>query len=368
MLKSSGPAGRPLDAVRRRDAARRLAGCTSSSPTSPASTGRSTSASSSSARRTSTSWSQLGTLTAAGGALPRGGGRQRAQRPRRRRHPGRQDDAAELPGRGDPGARAGGHLRGGLRAARSRCPTWWRCRCRQPSLEGTGEIRLRRLVKEALRMRPVRIIVGEVRQEECLDLLIALNRGLPGMCTIHANSAREAVTKMCTLPLLAGENVGHAFVVPTVAGCIDLVVHIATERRRPPAGARDRRRPGPGRGRRRRDRRPVRHAAATGWCAPTATRRTPSGSSGPAIDLAALLAPVRRSATDGRAARPAASGSGCSWSGGPFAAAARRAARTRPRCADRIARAARAGRHRGRHARRAASASCVGVGGRRARR
>jgi pilus assembly protein CpaF len=102
--------------------------------------------------------------------------------------------------------------------------------CRQPSLEGTGEIKLRRLVKEALRMRPSRIVVGEVRQEESLDLLIALNSGLPGMCTIHANSAREAVTKMCTLPLLAGENVGHAFVVPTVAGCIDLVVHIATER------------------------------------------------------------------------------------------------------------------------------------------
>ncbi len=102
--------------------------------------------------------------------------------------------------------------------------------CRQPSLEGTGEIKLRRLVKEALRMRPSRIIVGEVRQEESLDLLIALNSGLPGMCTIHANSAREAVTKMCTLPLLAGENVGHAFVVPTVAGCIDLVVHIAVER------------------------------------------------------------------------------------------------------------------------------------------
>ena len=101
--------------------------------------------------------------------------------------------------------------------------------CRQPSLEGTGEIKLRRLVKEALRMRPSRIIVGEVRQEESLDLLIALNSGLPGMCTIHANSAREAVTKMCTLPLLAGENVGHKFVVPTVAGCIDLVVQIASE-------------------------------------------------------------------------------------------------------------------------------------------
>lgn len=102
--------------------------------------------------------------------------------------------------------------------------------CRQPSLEGTGEVPLRRLVKEALRMRPSRIIVGEVRQSESLDLLIALNSGLPGMCTIHANSAREAVTKMCTLPLLAGENVGSRFVVPTVASSIDIVVHAALER------------------------------------------------------------------------------------------------------------------------------------------
>ncbi len=102
--------------------------------------------------------------------------------------------------------------------------------CRQASLEGTGEIPLRRLVKEALRMRPSRIIVGEVRQAESLDLLIALNSGIPGMCTLHANSAREAITKICTLPLLAGENVGSRFVVPTVAGSIDLVVHVALER------------------------------------------------------------------------------------------------------------------------------------------
>jgi len=47
-------------------------------------------------------------------------------------------------------------------------------------------------------MRPSRVIVGEVRQEECLDLLIALNSGVPGMATLHANTAREAVTKMCT--------------------------------------------------------------------------------------------------------------------------------------------------------------------------
>ncbi|EWT06313.1 pilus assembly protein CpaF [Intrasporangium chromatireducens Q5-1] len=102
--------------------------------------------------------------------------------------------------------------------------------CRQPSLEGTGEVPLRRLVKEALRMRPSRIIVGEVRQEESLDLLIALNSGVPGMCTVHANSAREAVTKMCTLPLLAGDNVSSRFVVPTVAASVDIVIHVALER------------------------------------------------------------------------------------------------------------------------------------------
>ena len=49
------------------------------------------------------------------------------------------------------------------------------------------------------------------------------------MCTIHANSAREAVSKLCTLPLLAGDNVSHAFVVPTVASSVDLVVHMARD-------------------------------------------------------------------------------------------------------------------------------------------
>ena len=97
---------------------------------------------------------------------------------------------------------------------------------RQANLEGTGEITMRRLVKEALRMRPSRIIVGEVREAESLDMLIALNSGLPGLASIHANSARDAVTKLCTLPLLAGENVSSRFVVPTVASAIDLVVHL----------------------------------------------------------------------------------------------------------------------------------------------
>ena len=110
-------------------------------------------------------------------------------------------------------------------------PDWVPMQTRQPNLEGVGEIPLRRLVKEALRMRPDRIVVGEVRQAEALDLLVALNSGLPGMATIHANSAREAITKLCTLPLLAGPNVSDQFTVPAVASSLDIVVHVLKDAR-----------------------------------------------------------------------------------------------------------------------------------------
>lgn len=96
---------------------------------------------------------------------------------------------------------------------------------RQPSLEGTGEISLRRLVKEALRMRPDRLVVGEVRDAEALDLLLALNTGVPGAATIHANSAEEALAKLASLTLLAGQNVDRSFVAPAIARSVDLVVH-----------------------------------------------------------------------------------------------------------------------------------------------
>lgn len=107
-------------------------------------------------------------------------------------------------------------------------PDWVAMQTRQSGLEGTGEITLRRLVVEALRMRPHRLVVGEVRQAEALDLLVALNSGMPGMTSVHANSARDAVTKLCVLPMLAGENVTAAYIVPTVASSVDLVVHAAT--------------------------------------------------------------------------------------------------------------------------------------------
>ncbi|MCA1307530.1 Flp pilus assembly complex ATPase component TadA [Microbacterium esteraromaticum] len=96
---------------------------------------------------------------------------------------------------------------------------------RQASLEGTGEITLRRLVKEALRMRPDRIVVGEVRDAEALDLVLALNTGVPGAGTVHANSATEALEKLALLPLLAGRNIDRGFIAPALASSISYVVH-----------------------------------------------------------------------------------------------------------------------------------------------
>jgi pilus assembly protein CpaF len=100
---------------------------------------------------------------------------------------------------------------------------------RSANIEGLGEVTLRDLVRESLRMRPDRVIVGEVRGAEALDMLLSLNAGIPGISTIHANTAREALQKLCLLPLLAGENVTSSFVIPTVANSIDIVVHVIRE-------------------------------------------------------------------------------------------------------------------------------------------
>lgn len=100
---------------------------------------------------------------------------------------------------------------------------------RAANLDGVGEINIRRLIKEALRMRPSRIIIGEIREAESLDLLIALNSGIPGMATIHANSAHEAIRKLQTLPLLVGGNITQEFLTPTVFNAIDYVVHVGID-------------------------------------------------------------------------------------------------------------------------------------------
>lgn len=99
--------------------------------------------------------------------------------------------------------------------------------CRQPNLEGQGAVTLRELVRESLRMRADRIIVGEVRGAECLDMLIAMNCGAGGLTSVHASSAHEALRKLTTLALLAGGNVDRRFVARSVASCVDLVVFCA---------------------------------------------------------------------------------------------------------------------------------------------
>lgn len=102
---------------------------------------------------------------------------------------------------------------------------WVAMQTRPASSEGSNEIGLRELVRQALRMRPTRLVIGEVRGAEALDLLVALNSGIPGMGTIHARSARGAIEKLLTLPLLAGENITDRFLRPTISSALDLIVH-----------------------------------------------------------------------------------------------------------------------------------------------
>jgi len=104
-------------------------------------------------------------------------------------------------------------------------PDWVALQTRPPSTDGRLEVDLRRLVRETLRMRPTRLVVGEVRGAEALDMLIAMNSGIPGMCTIHANSADEALNKLKTLPLLAGGNISSVFLDSVIRGSLDLFVH-----------------------------------------------------------------------------------------------------------------------------------------------
>ncbi|MDC7120290.1 ATPase, T2SS/T4P/T4SS family [Cellulomonas fimi] len=89
---------------------------------------------------------------------------------------------------------------------------WVAMQCRQPSLEGTGEIPLRRLVKEALRMRPSRLIVGEVREAEALDLLIALNAGVPGLDSDTSISGAPSVVPRRSALSLYVSDAGRASV------------------------------------------------------------------------------------------------------------------------------------------------------------
>ncbi|HEV7845776.1 MAG TPA: CpaF family protein [Thermoleophilaceae bacterium] len=101
-----------------------------------------------------------------------------------------------------------------------------RLEARPANLEGRGEVTIRQLVVNALRMRPDRIVVGEVRGPEALDMLQALNTGHDGsLTTVHANSPVDALRRVETLALMAGVGLPHAAVRDQVASALDLVVH-----------------------------------------------------------------------------------------------------------------------------------------------
>ncbi|HEV2812456.1 MAG TPA: CpaF family protein, partial [Solirubrobacteraceae bacterium] len=118
---------------------------------------------------------------------------------------------------------------------RLRQPHVVRLEARPASLEGRGEVTISQLVRNALRMRPDRIVVGEVRGAEALDMLSAMSTGHAGsLSTVHAGSTEEALRRVETLALMAGLGLPHAAIREQIAGALDLVVHQA----RLPGGAR----------------------------------------------------------------------------------------------------------------------------------
>jgi pilus assembly protein CpaF len=111
---------------------------------------------------------------------------------------------------------------------RLRQPHVVRLESRPASVEGRGEVTIRDLLRNALRMRPDRIVIGEVRGTEALDLLTALNTGHDGaLSTVHANSPEDALRRIETLALMAGIGLPHEAVREQVATGISLVVHIS---------------------------------------------------------------------------------------------------------------------------------------------
>jgi pilus assembly protein CpaF len=103
---------------------------------------------------------------------------------------------------------------------------------RTGNVEGTGEITIRDLVRNALRMRPTRIVVGEVRGPEALDMLLAMNTGHEGsLTTIHGNSPRDALDRLATLAMMAEERLSGEALTKMVARTIDLVLQLRFEPR-----------------------------------------------------------------------------------------------------------------------------------------
>ncbi|MEO6604926.1 MAG: ATPase, T2SS/T4P/T4SS family, partial [Aeromicrobium sp.] len=102
---------------------------------------------------------------------------------------------------------------------------------RQPNIEGAGEITIRDLVRNSLRMRPDRIVVGECRGGEALDMLQAMNTGHNGsISTLHANTPRDAIARLETMSLMAGMDLPMRAIREQVASAVDVIIHLARMR------------------------------------------------------------------------------------------------------------------------------------------
>jgi pilus assembly protein CpaF len=102
---------------------------------------------------------------------------------------------------------------------------------RPPNIEGRGEVTIRDLVRNALRMRPDRIVVGEVRDGAALDMLQAMNTGHDGsLTTVHANSPRDSVSRLETMVLMAGMDLPVRAIREQIASAVDLIIHLSRQR------------------------------------------------------------------------------------------------------------------------------------------
>jgi len=103
-----------------------------------------------------------------------------------------------------------------------------RLECRPPNVEGKGAVKQRQLVINCLRMRPDRIVVGEVRGEECLDMLQAMNTGHDGsLSTVHANSPRDALSRMETMSLMANLNLPEKAIRSQIASAVTVILQVS---------------------------------------------------------------------------------------------------------------------------------------------
>ncbi|NYD92188.1 CpaF family protein [Sphingomonas melonis] len=106
-------------------------------------------------------------------------------------------------------------------------PHWLPLETRPANLEGQGEVSIRDLVKNALRMRPDRIILGEIRGSECFDMLAAMNTGHDGsMCTLHANSPREALARMENMVMMSDIKVPKEAISRQIADSVELIIQV----------------------------------------------------------------------------------------------------------------------------------------------